>query len=1145
MEKYSANYSYTNHNFTIQNVKGLRKENSEYYPVFCVLKNILHRGTPTLMSSYLQSQLGEIQKLDEFKDILVLIEKDVPKWENTIKGDDDNYNFPAKDFYEKYIPKYLKEYTFIQQLILPEVPFTDIIGRDNNKFAQQQVDFYLPQAKLVIEIDGQQHKKDDLTRFNDAYRDEFLRSYGIEIVRITTTELYNKDTIFESKIEEIKNRLDQSKVRLSYYKTQYETPVYSKANNQKILTATAIMRFQTLILSLLEKKIIKITDSDWSFNILSREIRNFAELAIEDVFLWLEHLCKLKKLPFKRPVVNILFNKSESKFKYKSDYINIDFSILKRWTDEDVNNPKIIFVRTDYYDKVNYFQMSTSDPIIYNIIEDTDDVNSDIPTLKFLLKNIFSFDEFRPGQLPIIIKSLGCNDTIGLLPTGSGKSICYQLSALLQPCISFIVCPIKSLMYDQKDNLDRALITNTNYISSDQSASEKREIGMDFENGKYHFIWISPERFQMQEFRDYLGKLNKEKTMALAVIDEVHCLSEWGHDFRTSYLNLVRTIRDYCPSTSFLGLTATASSFVLEDLKVEFDIASKNIKTLSSFTRKELNFHVLKDDGINSDDKKINLYNLITEMNNDKRVLELAGDSTKSGLIFTLFKNGQLGCYKLSNDISSKFNTKVQWYSGEVPTVREKVDNGGYNNIPVLDNESFNKYKKETQSEYKNNKFPLLVATKSFGMGIDKKNIRYTVHYGIPGSLEALYQEAGRAGRDQESADCYVLYSRENIDKEMKDKLFDPKTSIEEIRMISKDQGFYGRDVLNNFFLWLSNNQGIDKENRIITKIFNKYGEPNKVKLIKCKELNYSFGEIQKAIYRLSIIGIVKDWTIENWNSGNQILKVIFDDFTEESMANSLQNYINRYDKEFILTKRYKDGSKFAKYSNIYFDDSFSTIEKVSLILVEWTYENIIYNRRQSIKNILELCENFTDGETFKSEIEKYFKMTDKSLILDGIAQNPKDYELWFDMFFDTINGSNNSIKKKRLIDKKEVEDIKSSISRLLESYRYNTGFNYISGICRLILDDYENQDGRNRLELAFQQLMEYDEESKINILNNTLTLRHLFSENNTIELSKLLCEYYPGKSIKIYQELNDSHSLGITLEDSLNKLKSIGGLFS
>ncbi|WP_309245198.1 DEAD/DEAH box helicase [Clostridium sp. CF012] len=200
----------------------------------------------------------------------------------------------------------------------------------------------------------------------------------------------------------------------------------------------------------------------------------------------------------------------------------------------------------------------------YNIIQDGED--SDIPALKFLLKNIFRYDDFSHAQLPIITNTLRGKDTIGLLPTGGEKSLCYQFAALLQPCISFVVVPIKSLMYDQKENLDSKFITKTNFISSDQKAEEKNVIGKAFSKGKYFFIWISPERFQIKEFRQYLTVLNEEQTIALAVIGEVHCLSEWVHDFRTSYLNLCKTIEKYCPSTNLLGLTATASLNVLKDI---------------------------------------------------------------------------------------------------------------------------------------------------------------------------------------------------------------------------------------------------------------------------------------------------------------------------------------------------------------------------------------------------------------------------------------------------------------------------------------------------------------------------------------------------------------------------------------------------
>ena len=222
----------------------------------------------------------------------------------------------------------------------------------------------------------------------------------------------------------------------------------------------------------------------------------------------------------------------------------------------------------------------------------------------FLLWNIFlQTDEsleyetlkFREGQLSIISNALAKNDTIGLLPTGSGKSVCYQLSAILQPAISFVVCPIKSLMFDQKIDLDSVLFTRVNHISSSDDSEDKKKIQNEFGQGKYFFIFISPERFQLKTFRQYFSSVNEKFNIAYAVIDEVHCLSEWGHDFRTSYLNLSNTIQRHCTKFNFIGLTATASINVLKDIQIEFGIKQENVKTPANYTRSELEFIVIDD----------------------------------------------------------------------------------------------------------------------------------------------------------------------------------------------------------------------------------------------------------------------------------------------------------------------------------------------------------------------------------------------------------------------------------------------------------------------------------------------------------------------------------------------------------------------
>lgn len=1133
MEKYSANYSNTNHNFVIQNIEG-KKIESKYFPIYCILKNILQRGCPTLMSEYLQDKLGAIHMEEDFNHPYVLIDNNSPEWVGTIKGDNDRGYYPARTFFEKIIPEYLMDYSYIQQLILPEAYINDITGEDTQRFLNQQVDFYLPQARLVIEIDGQQHKK-DAARISDKERDKHFQEFGIVTVRIDTFDLENRNNKFIKKIDEIKHRLSEYARSLVYYGRQAGFP-FKNIRDEKILTrlrATAIIRFQILVLSLLEKEHIKLTDKKWIFNILERDIDDFESLAIEDLFLWIENLCRLNKVEFKRPKVLIKKCLEYGDFDFSGEVINIDFSLMKRWTDENELYKKVIFIRTDYYGSNNYFKMSTSDPINYKIIQDGK--NSDIPILEFFLKNFFGFDKFADGQLPIIINSLMGEDTIGLLPTGGGKSLCYQFVCLLQPCVSFVVSPIKSLMYDQKENLDRRYITNTNYISGDQSAVEKKKVSKEFADGKYHIIWISPERFQIKEFRDFLDKLNKELTIAFAVIDEVHCLSEWGHDFRTSYLNLSRTIKKYSPSTRFLGLTATASVNVLKDIMVEFEVSMDNVKTLLSYTRPELSFKVIKDSGEDRSNKKIMLKNLLRKMDNDNEVFKIDGNNTKSGLIFTIFKNGDQGCYQLSQELSREFNMPVEYYSGEVPAITTYFNNLRHTS-PVMDKRDFEKYKQKVQKEFKNNKFPLLIATKAFGMGIDKSNIRYTVHFGIPGSLESLYQEAGRAGRDKEPADCYVLYSEECAAREEVNKLYDINTTVNEIDIIQKKYGKSGRDILGNFFLWLSNNKGIDYELKLILKVFKKYAKPNTTRIIKCRDLGDSFSNVQKAIYRLSLVGVVEDWVIENWDSNSGVLEVAFCDFNYEYMLNEMLSYIGKYDKEFSLDfsdSNIKD--KYKEYISIFKDKEIESYEKVFRLLLKWNYDNVVYNRRQSMKTIADLCGNFTDGEEFKQSIESYFKFTESSYVLDHISQNPDDYSKWFEVFYNTEK------KKQRMLDIKEIRSLRNNLSRFLESFRYNTGLNFISGIVRLLLNEYQDQDGKPRLESSFEQINTFDSEAKLNILCEVLKIGKIMDLQNKNYLGELLCRYYQGEELAIYDALKDYNSLDIILKNSSERLKRVG----
>lgn len=1122
MLKFSANYAKTNNNFVIQNIPS-RPQISEYTPVICVVKNILQRGCPTLPSKYLSEIIGG-DLLDAEVERLYLIDSETPNWKNLIKGDEENNYFPAKEFFYEIIPNYLKEFAFIQQLILPEAAINEITGIETNEFYEQRVDFYLPQAKLAIEIDGGQHKG-DIDKLKDKDRDEHLLNNGIITIRIDTKDIREKGAKFYEKIEEIKTHLITHKNELDKYKEFLKVYLCNegKAKIQNQLLAAAVIRFQITILQLLASGKLDIKSDTWNIQIFARDIQGFVDIALNDLFLWLKNLCKLCKITFVEPRVNIKLCHRESEL-YNNDSANavkIDFSVLKRWTNDFEGCPKTVFVRNDYYEEKNYFKVSAADPIKYKIILDGD--NNDYDSLVFVLENIFGFNEFTPGQLPIIINALARVDTVGLLPTGSGKSLCYQLAALLQPCVSFVVDPIKSLMLDQKDNLDKKYINRTNFISSDQSAKEKEDVQEDFGNGKYLFVWISPERFQTKVFREYLNQLNSTMKIGMAVIDEVHCISEWGHDFRTSYLNLSRTIRKHCPKAVFLGLTATASVNVLKDILIDFDINRSNVKTLPSFSRPELTFEVINDNGKTANEKKACLEKLLDKLTLHRDVLSLSGNNTRSGIIFTRSVNGKTGCYQLANDLSTRYGKKVCWYSGKAPEINKKR---------VMNDNAFNKYKRNVQKAFKNNEFPLLVATKAFGMGIDKSNIRYTIHFGIPGSMEALYQEAGRAGRDKKPAGCYVLYSREFKGKEYIEKIFDLNSTVDDIREIYEEIQFDGRDIFSNMFLWLSNQESFDRDFHNMEEIVEKVAKPNAKETILCKKFHLNLSQLQKIIYKLSIMGIVDDWTIKDWNSEKGIIGVDFCNYTDESIMNGLLKYIKKYDKDFDINSKSKEMNQYIEILS----EDLPSYKKAYKILIRWQYENIAYNRRQSIKNLADLCESFTDGDSFQNTIEDYFKFTDVTYSFDYIAENPKEYDNWFSALLKDEDDN------KEKLTTSELKSLKVNLSRFLESYRYNVGLNWISGMVRLILKEYDDVDGKIRLQSAFEQISKLPENDQMSILNKTLDIGKTYLDAEGREdLSKIIIKNYQVGAEKVYIELEDNYSLNYLLGNYANRLRDIG----
>jgi len=1131
MRKYTANYTYTNPNFVIQNLLVNHRTN-DLLPILYILKNILQRGFPTTLSKNLQRELGEIHNLENFNDRLLFATKETPVWHNTIKGDRVRGYFPAKDFFERILPSEFGEYAFVQSLIIPEIQINDIVGDYDENFINQQVDFYLPQAKLVIEIDGQHHKENEVTRVSDKVRDSYLMALGIKTIRIDTAELRNGS--YKLKIKEILDHFTRFDKLLSFYKSASEKIDKNQLTSIEVSTKllpTAIIRFQILLIELLINDYLSI-DEDWNFNILSHEdVGNYPDLAIKDLFIWLQNLFRLKnKIEINIPSININYTTNAGAYVPTTKAINVDFSLFKRYTDENVLNSDILYVRTDYFDVVkdkNYFRVSTTEPIDYKITDE------DKLTLEFFLENIFDKPKFREGQFPIISNALNRNDTIGLLPTGGGKSLCYQLPCLLQPSINFVVCPIKSLMYDQNENLVNMLITNVSFITSDLDVNERRQIETDFEQGRYLFVWISPEKFQIPSFREKIASIVNNFSIAYAVVDEVHCLSEWGHDFRTSYLNLAKTIDRLSPKDDngggkikFIGLTATASVNVLKDIKIEFSrrkqrLEDDNIKSLLDYSRKELQFEVINDKG----NKSQTIISLLKDLNDTEDFIET---KEKAGLIFTPHVNGAYGCFQVSNTLNTLYQNKVSWFSGDIPK-KDVYDNNGRKSgtEPVMQREEFNKFKLQVQKDFKKDKYQILVATKAFGMGIDKQNIFYTFHYGLPSSVEALYQEAGRAGRwdknKQENKSkvgkCFVLYSPETYDNDRVEQLFHKDTTFSEMKKISEEVKWDGKDIFKQVFLFTQGQNDIDQDFNIILNVIKHYFQENTKVRIFWKDaylkLKINDASLQKAIYRLSLLGIVSDWTTNFIDH----FEVKFKTQNTENLINSISEYILKYEPNTDIKN---DLDKVFKSS---------ILEKSIWYLLNWTFENIAYSRKQSLKTLSDWCNEFEDSESFKKRIDSYFIFSEVTFVLQHIAENPKEYEKWFEVL----------VTNNQFPNENDFRKLRDSISRFLESYRNNLGLNFLSGFVRLALNEYDDSDGKERFESSLETIKRgFTDLHQEDFLQRLMVLGRHLTENQKFEICQSICKFYPEKLETLAEYFDLAYLLNDVYIEKLSKLRKI-----
>lgn len=334
----------------------------------------------------------------------------------------------------------------------------------------------------------------------------------------------------------------------------------------------------------------------------------------------------------------------------------------------------------------------------------------------FLLKTIYGYSAFRDGQESLIDALIAGQDTLGIMPTGGGKSICFQIPTLLSEGIGLVISPLISLMSDQVATLKQLGVAAA-YINSSLTPAQQQLAIRNASRGMYKIIYVAPERLELPEFLEFARSSN----ISLLIVDEAHCVSQWGHDFRPSYLNIKNFVTKLPNRPPIGAFTATATEQVKNDIILQLGLQNPHTLT-TGFDRPNLYFEIQE---LSNKEKDLALLNLLVEMNG------------KTGIIYCSTRK-------------------------YVESICEKLISLGYPATRYHAGLS-EEEKRKNLKDFLYDTRQIMVATNAFGMGIDKGNVSFVIHYNMPRDLESYYQEAGRAGRDGADAKCIMLFSKQDI----------------------------------------------------------------------------------------------------------------------------------------------------------------------------------------------------------------------------------------------------------------------------------------------------------------------------------------------------------------------------------------------
>ncbi len=825
--------------------------------------------------------------------------------------------------------------------VLSQVLIGSLTGDPTDLAANQRADFTVLHPRglhLVVEIDGQQHAQQ---REQDEARDRALASAGFEVVRVPAEQVRQRTgAALMSLVERLRSLPAVAARDLPPLARWLLLCKRAHQIQLAVLEWLATARLSPEELALVHVEVVL----DDAVQSLIADPVAFVAAVLEDLSALSTDICSAR-----------------GEAEQVSTFVLRDGADIRlRFDFNEATRPDTAYIADAYV------PVPISAGLPKGVTSRPGEVSES--GCERVLTRLFGFSAFREGQFEAIKRALNGLDSVVLLPTGSGKSVAFQLAALLRSGVCMVVDPILSLIDDQIDNLQSAGIDRVIQITGNLSAPQRSEFLDLMKRGEFLFCYVAPERFQDDNFRSSLLTMTAHTPVALVAIDEAHCVSEWGHDFRTAYLNLARNARHYCRSSigvpPLMALTGTASHSVLKDVQRELGIAQyEAIITPRTFDRPELTFEVFP---CRSDEKTRKLHGILLGLPeqfalSQDRFFEPAADRTAGGLLFCPHTNGDHGVVEVASCVASLLQRPVPFYSGQAPK--------------GFATRTWTSDKRRTAMGFKRNEFPLMACTKAFGMGIDKPNIRYTIHFNLPASIESFYQEAGRAGRDRRKARCAVLFA--NDDPQRSQHLLSPATEVEDVRdAIDNTKRPASDDITRMLYFHINSFRGIEEEMAGIDDAIEALGDLTRARRVAVPFDRESQAAEERAIHRLVVLGVVRDYTVDY---SAKEFGVAIAGSTRAEILDHFYRYLAAYQRQ-RASATIRRAREWLERPYIAF------VRSLAEEMIEFVYDVIERGRRRNLSEMLRILEDATEGEDVRRGILDYLE---KSRFSQSINELP------------------------------------------------------------------------------------------------------------------------------------------------------------